>query len=170
MSLFCYFLLKQKKENEASATEASRLHLNPRGWSQSGTATHWNLKLPPGPWNVWAAGLWLYQVVSHTHTHTHTQKAISSNANPTERLSLAARGSPRPVWDHNQWLTTPLQVPQNNHWGFLKVTNATWIWTAADINVDIFITWMASVLWSPVISALHESDHLGLKGLIANTE
>ena len=80
-------------------------------------------------WNwlqIWAASLWLYHVFSQTHTlthshtetHTHSQKAISSNARRTERLSLAARGNPKRDCDHNQWLTPPLRVPKTTHGTF----------------------------------------------------
>lgn len=49
-------------------------------------------------------------------------------------LQSQARLQPQSMTD------TSIESHQNNPKEILKVTNATLIWTAADINVDIFVT------------------------------
>ena len=76
----------------------------------------------------------------HTHVHTHTQtNGHFIKCQAPERQSLAARGNTQPIC--NDW-----HLHYKRPMRHLQMKNP--IWTAADINADIFVTWRASEMLS----------------------
>lgn len=101
-----------------------------------------NLKLPPGPTNIWAASLWLYQVFSQTQTRAHTHARTRTHTKDhfikcqPHRKALLLQSLAH-LWPQSM-PDTSITSLQNHPWDILKVTNAALIWTAADIYGNSF--------------------------------
>lgn len=144
------------------ATSVRPLHQVPKASSQKQSCHSMKSE---AAWSLWAAKFRLYQL--HTNTHSHTQDYFIKcqpcwKADSSFTQEPQARLRPESITD------TSITSLQNNLRDILKVTNATLIWTTANMSVDICIIRPASVLLSPGISVTNASQHW-IKGLWSDT-